>query len=118
MGNTFVYEVPTGTYEITHGYYRFYNGFSDDQQKLLLFSVKPGDAVYMGNFHANSLTMCLSNRDDFAKTVVDIKKAHPLKSDFHPERYKQRSNYLTGANGSATLASTTERGTKPRSLTS
>ena len=47
-------------------------------RKTLVFSVEPGDAVYIGNFHANSLTMCLSNRDDFAKAVIDIKKAHPF----------------------------------------
>ncbi|EJL95779.1 hypothetical protein PMI18_05061 [Pseudomonas sp. GM102] len=78
MGNSFVFEVPPGTYEVTHWYYRFYDGLSADQKKPLLFSVKRGDAVYIGNFHANSLTMCLSNRDDFAKAIVDIKKAHPF----------------------------------------
>lgn len=81
MGNTFVFEVPPGTYEVTHWFYRFYDGFSDDLKKPLLFNVKAGEAVYIGNFHANSLTMCLSNRDDFAKTIVDIKKAHPFLAD-------------------------------------
>jgi hypothetical protein len=81
MGNTFVYEVPAGTYEVTHWFYRFYDGMSVEQKKPLLFSVKPGDAVYIGSFHANSLTMCLANRDDFAKAVVDIKKAHPFLAD-------------------------------------
>ncbi|MCS3418619.1 MULTISPECIES: putative periplasmic lipoprotein [unclassified Pseudomonas] len=78
MGNTFVYEVPAGTYDVTHWFYRFYDGFSADQKKPLTFSVKPGDVAYIGNFHANSLTMCLSNTDDFAKAVIDIKKAHPF----------------------------------------
>jgi hypothetical protein len=57
------------------------NAFDQERRNLhdsLTFSVKPGDVAYIGNFHANSLTMCLSNTDDFAKAVIDIKKAHPF----------------------------------------
>ncbi|MEX3773073.1 hypothetical protein [Pseudomonas sp. MYb118] len=78
MGNSFVYEVPAGTYEVTHWFYRFYDGMSVDLKKPLLFTVKPGDAVYIGSFHGNALTMCLANRDDFARAVADVKKAHPF----------------------------------------
>lgn len=81
LGNSFVYEVPAGTYEITHWYYRFYRAMSVERDKPLLFSVKPGDVVYIGSFHGNALLMCLSNRDDFAKAIADIKSAHPFLAD-------------------------------------
>lgn len=78
LGNSFVYEVPAGTYEITHWFYQFYTGLSEDPSKPLLFDVKPGEVVYIGSFRANSLFMCLSNKDDFSSAIADIKKAHPF----------------------------------------
>lgn len=77
-GNTFVYEVPAGTYEITHWFYQYYADLSVEQKKPLLFSVKPGDVVYIGSFHSTALLMCLSNRDDYANAIAGIKKAHPF----------------------------------------
>lgn len=78
LGNSFVYEVPAGTYEITHWFYRYYAELSVERSKPLLFSVKPGEVVYIGSFHANALLMCLANRDDFTNAIASIKKAHPF----------------------------------------
>ncbi|MBX8603580.1 hypothetical protein K5D40_15255 [Pseudomonas cichorii] len=78
VGNTFVFEVPPGTYEISHWFYRYYNAMSVDQKKPFLFTVKAGEVAYIGAFHGNSLTMCLSNRDNYTKDVAAIRKAHPF----------------------------------------
>lgn len=102
MGNTFVYEVPPGTYEVTHWYYRFYDGLGAELKKPLLFSVRPGDVVYIGNFHANALMMCLANRDDFAKTIVDIKKAHPFLANVEITNLSQNLQFPGWPNTTAT----------------
>lgn len=78
LGNSFVYEVPAGTYELTHWYYTYYDGLSAKQNKKLEFTVKPGEVAYIGSFHANSLFMCLYGKDDYSNAIAVVKKAHPF----------------------------------------
>ena len=78
LGNSFVYQVTPGTYEVSHWFYRHYDGSSVDRKEPLSFTVKAGETAYIGNFHANSLTMCLANQDHYAKAIADIKEAHPV----------------------------------------
>ncbi|MFJ4144024.1 hypothetical protein [Pseudomonas sp. NPDC089734] len=81
VGNTFVFEVPPGTYEVSHWFYFYYRAMSVDLPKPLLFTVKAGEVAYIGGFHGNSLTMCLSNRNNYTKDVASIRKAHPFLGD-------------------------------------
>ncbi|MFP6860513.1 hypothetical protein [Pseudomonas sp.] len=77
LGNSFAYQIPAGTYDITSWYYYHYNGTSKNPEKPIKFSVKPGEIAYIGNIHGNALTMCLSNSDKYNESISTITLAYP-----------------------------------------
>ena len=80
LGNTFIFQVPAGEYEISHWYYTHYNGLSKEAPTQLKFNVNAGEVAYIGHIHGNALTMCLSNKDNYNDITKEIKISHPVLS--------------------------------------
>lgn len=79
-GNFFMYEVPAGQYEIKGWRYHFYAGTSTPRSAPIVFSVKPGEIAYIGDFYANALTYCLSNIDH-AESIAKLNAKYPVLKD-------------------------------------
>jgi hypothetical protein len=80
LGNFFMYEVPAGQYEIKGWRYHFYAGTSKPAPAPIVFTVKPGEIAYIGDFYANALTFCLSNIDH-AESIAKLKAKYPMLQD-------------------------------------
>ncbi|MCX2546866.1 hypothetical protein [Pseudomonas sp. COW5] len=78
LGNLFMYEVPPGRYEFTDWRYQFYFGRAVARPSPVVFHVKAGQTLYIGDLYANSLTYCLSNVNNDGKTVEALKHKYPM----------------------------------------
>ncbi|EPN47937.1 lipoprotein [Pseudomonas syringae pv. actinidiae ICMP 18807] len=81
LGNLFMYEVPAGQYEVRNWRYYFYAGNSMARPASVLFTVKPGEIAYIGDFSANALTFCLSNIDHAEQSITALEEKYPLLRD-------------------------------------
>ncbi|MFJ2485417.1 hypothetical protein [Pseudomonas sp. NPDC087639] len=78
LGHLFMYEVPPGRYQFTDWRYQFYLGHAVARPSPVVFNVKAGQTLYIGNLYANALTYCLSNVDDAEETVEGLKRKYPI----------------------------------------
>lgn len=78
LANLFIYEVPPGVYTVERWTYHYYAGASLPSPARLEFTVQPGEVAYIGDLHGVALTMCLSNRDNYAETVAKLKAYFPI----------------------------------------
>ncbi|GKQ48316.1 hypothetical protein [Pseudomonas syringae] len=76
-----MYEVPAGQYEVRNWRCYFYAGNSMARPAPVVFTVKPGEIAYIGDFSANALTFCLSNIDHAEQSITALKEKYPLLRD-------------------------------------
>ncbi len=81
LSNRFIYELPEGEYTIHRWLYAHYKGISILQEKPITFNVKANEISYIGNFQGISLTMCLSNYDNYKTEVIKLKEKYPILKD-------------------------------------
>lgn len=78
IGNSFVYEVTPGTYEIVRWDFQLRQDMSEKPVPPLTFTAKAGETVYIGHLNGNVQSLCLSNRDEYATDVKSLRKYHPV----------------------------------------
>ena len=74
----FIYELPEGEYEIHRWRYKYFKGMSTLQKPPIKFTVKANEIAYIGSFHANAISMCLSNNDDYDSKISEFKQKYPI----------------------------------------
>ncbi|BBP70459.1 hypothetical protein PHLH6_24630 [Pseudomonas sp. Seg1] len=78
LGHLFMYEVPPGRYQFTDWRYQYYLGNALARPAPVVFEVKAGQTLYIGDLYANALTFCLSNVDNAEKTVEGLKRKYAV----------------------------------------
>jgi hypothetical protein len=78
LSHRFIYELPEGEYSIYRWRYKYYKGMSILQKEPIKFTIKANEVSYIGDLHGISLTMCLSNYDNYEKEVIKLKQKYPI----------------------------------------
>jgi len=78
LGHKFMFELPAGEYQISRWSYRYFKGNSVPLNENITFNIEAGKAYYIGDFHGEAITFCLSNSDNFNDTITKTKAKYSV----------------------------------------